>query len=75
MFYLIRGETDRASAETFDRAAWLVAHGWELTTRTEHRRRWQASDSVHRPAPIDTTTETKGKEIATWHMTVTTSKR
>lgn len=51
MFYLIRGETERASAETFDRAALLVVRGWELTTRAEHRRRWQTADGGRAALP------------------------
>ena len=33
-----------ASAETDDRAAWLVAHGWQRCTANVHRALWWAAD-------------------------------
>jgi hypothetical protein len=44
LFYLIRGAGEIASAETFDRAARLVAQGWQLTTRAEYLARWRLND-------------------------------
>lgn len=45
MFYLLKNEQIRA-AETFDRAAALVAQGWELTTRAHYLAWWKAYDAL-----------------------------
>lgn len=45
MFYLIRADDQRAVAETFDRAAALIARGWELTTRDDYMARWMLADA------------------------------
>lgn len=43
MFYLIRDD-QRTIAETHDRAAALVARGWELTTRAHYMALWAIED-------------------------------
>jgi hypothetical protein len=40
MIYLLKNE-QIAAAETFDRAAALVARGWELTTKAIYTAQWQ----------------------------------
>lgn len=48
MFYLIHADHQRTIAETLDRAAALVARGWELTTREHYMALWtiEATDRV-----------------------------
>lgn len=53
MFYLIRADSQRIIAETLDRAAALVARGWELTSRDHYMALWTIEDNERLEQLID----------------------